>query len=121
MLSADTPPGGGTTGTAQSLTLQADAPMSATPADYAVHIFHDVIRTGKYRCFLREDSRLPMIYLPDCIRATVECLEAPPESFKFRYKHIQGFYLSEGAQGKFPPPPPQDDSTSPPKTLHIQC
>lgn len=52
--------------------------------DYAVHIFHDVIKTGKYECFLKEDSRLPMIYLPDCIRATVECLEAPSEALKMR-------------------------------------
>lgn len=70
VLSADTPPGGGTT-------------------DYAVHIFHDVMRTGKYECFLRADSRLPMIYLPDCIRATIESLEAPPESFKTRTYNLQ--------------------------------
>ena len=49
--------------------------------DYAVHIFHDVIKTGEYKCFLREDTRLPMIYLPDCTKATIMCLEAHPSVF----------------------------------------
>jgi len=58
VISADTPPGGGTT-------------------DYAVHIFHEAVKYGRYTCFLHEDTRLPMIYLPDCVKATIMYLEAP--------------------------------------------
>ena len=59
--------------------------MFAIPTDYAVNIFHDVIETGRYECFLHEDSRLPMIYLPDCIRGIIKALESPQELFKTRY------------------------------------
>lgn len=55
--------------------------LSNQKTDYAVHIFHDVMRTGRYKCFLREDTRLPMMYLPDCIKATILCLEAPARAF----------------------------------------
>lgn len=69
VISADTAPGGGTT-------------------DYAVHIFHEALRTGKYKCYLRKDTRMPMIYLPDCLRATVELLEAPTERLSMRTYNI---------------------------------
>ena len=35
--------------------------------DYAIHIFYDVLRSKRYKCFLRDDSRLPMIYIDDCL------------------------------------------------------
>ena len=69
VISAETAPGGGTT-------------------DYAVHIFHEALRTGKYKCYLRPDTRMPMIYLPDCLRATVELLEAPAEKLNMRTYNI---------------------------------
>ena len=36
--------------------------------DYAIHIFYNVLKNGHYDCFLREDSRLPMIYIDDCLQ-----------------------------------------------------
>lgn len=60
LISYKSAPGGGTT-------------------DYAVEIFHDAIEYKKYECFLKEDTYLPMMYMPDAIRATIELMEAPAD------------------------------------------
>ena len=57
IISSETPPGGGTT-------------------DYAVDIFYQAIKAGQYTCFVRPDTRLPMMYMPDCIKATMDLMEA---------------------------------------------
>lgn len=57
VISYKTVPGGGTT-------------------DYAVAIYFDAVRQRKYECFLSEDTMLPMIYMPDCLKATVELFQA---------------------------------------------
>jgi len=44
--------------------------------DYAVEIFYDAVETGKYECFLKPDTKLPMMFMPDAIRATIELMEA---------------------------------------------
>lgn len=44
--------------------------------DYAVEIFYDAIERGKYECFLKPDTTLPMMFMPDAIRATIELMEA---------------------------------------------
>ncbi|MBR9921652.1 MAG: NAD-dependent epimerase/dehydratase family protein [Bacteroidetes bacterium] len=44
--------------------------------DYAVEIFHEAIKTGKYECFLHADTCLPMMFMDDAIRATIEIMEA---------------------------------------------
>ncbi|XP_060677252.1 L-threonine dehydrogenase [Hemiscyllium ocellatum] len=69
IISADTQPGGGTT-------------------DYAVQIFHDAVKTGKFECYLKPDTRLPMMYIDDCLRATLEILEAPAEQLTMRTYNI---------------------------------
>ena len=71
LISADTMPGGGTT-------------------DYAVHIFHEAVRRGRYTCFLRPDTRLDMMYMPDAVRAIVELMQADPH----RLKHRNAYNLS---------------------------
>jgi threonine 3-dehydrogenase len=65
LISYQTPPGGGTT-------------------DYAVEIFHEAKSKGNYTCFLEKDRILPMMYMEDAIRATVELMQAPSESIKVR-------------------------------------
>lgn len=59
------------------------APGGGT-TDYAVHIYHEALKTGKYTCFLNENTTLPMMYMPDAIRATIEVMESPADRIKTR-------------------------------------
>ncbi len=59
------------------------APGGGT-TDYAVHIFHEARERGSYECFLKEDTILPMMYMDDAIRATLELMEAGTEKIKIR-------------------------------------
>ena len=52
--------------------------------DYAVDIFHQIIKKGHYTCFLSKDRTLPMMYMDDAIRATITIMEAPLEAIKIR-------------------------------------
>ena len=52
--------------------------------DYAVDIFHQAIKHGKYESFISENTGLPMMYMSDAIRATIELMEAPVERVKIR-------------------------------------
>ena len=52
--------------------------------DYAVDIFYHAKKTGEYTSFLNEDSALPMMYMEDAIRATIELMDAPKENIKIR-------------------------------------
>jgi nucleoside-diphosphate-sugar epimerase len=65
LISYKTAPGGGTT-------------------DYAVEIFHAALKDGRYRCFLEAGQALPMMYMPDALRATLELMEAPAEKIRQR-------------------------------------
>ena len=76
LISYKSQPGGGTT-------------------DYAVEIFYEAIADKKYDCFLKEDTYLPMMYMPDAIRATMELMEAPLENIKTRTSYnISGMSFS---------------------------
>jgi threonine 3-dehydrogenase len=52
--------------------------------DYAVDIYHYAVQQKAYECFLRADTRLPMLYMPDAIRATLELMEAPASRISVR-------------------------------------
>ena len=65
LISYKSPPGGGTT-------------------DYAVDIFYKAKATGKFICFLSKDTALPMMFMDDAIRATIELMEAPQKSVGIR-------------------------------------
>ena len=76
LISYKSAPGGGTT-------------------DYAVEIFHEALEEKKYTCFLREDTYLPMMYMPDAIRATIELMEAPASKINIRTSYnISGMSFS---------------------------
>ncbi|MES2836256.1 MAG: NAD-dependent epimerase/dehydratase family protein [Bacteroidota bacterium] len=59
------------------------APGGGT-TDYAVHIFHEALKTSKYTCFLSEDTALPMMYMEDAINATISIMNADAEKIKIR-------------------------------------
>ena len=58
--------------------------------DYAVHIFHEALKHRKYKSFLNANTTLPMMYMPDAIRATIELMEAPAEQVKIRSSYNAG-------------------------------
>jgi nucleoside-diphosphate-sugar epimerase len=68
LISWSTPPGGGTT-------------------DYAVDIFHKALKQGTYECFLSEDTKMPMMYMDDAIRATISIMQAEAKDL-----HIHSAY-----------------------------
>lgn len=68
LISFKSPPGGGTT-------------------DYAVEIFHEALEEKKYTSFLKEDTYLPMMYMPDAIRGTIELMEAPASKINVRHSY----------------------------------
>lgn len=76
LISYKSAPGGGTT-------------------DYAVEIFHEALSDKSYECFLKEDTYLPMMYMPDAIRATIELMEAPAANIKIRTSYnVSGMSFS---------------------------
>lgn len=58
--------------------------------DYAVDIYHQALDKGRYTCFLKEDTALPMMYMPDAIRATMELMSAPAGKVKIRSSYNLG-------------------------------
>ena len=56
------------------------APAGGGTTDYAVEIFHAALEKGHYECFVGPDTQLPMMYIDDAIRATLELMDAPAES-----------------------------------------
>lgn len=71
LISYKSAPGGGTT-------------------DYAIEIFHEALEDKHYNCFLREDTYLPMMYMPDAIKATIDLMEAPAEKISVRTSYNVG-------------------------------
>jgi len=63
IVSSETLPGGGTT-------------------DFAVEIFYEAIKNKKYTCFVKKDTVLPMMYMPDCIKGTINLMEADISKLK---------------------------------------
>jgi len=59
------------------------APGGGT-TDYAVSIYHDALQTQTHECFLKEGTVLPMLYMPDALKATLDIMHAPSEQIKIR-------------------------------------
>lgn len=97
IISADTNPGGGTTG---NRLLIPDKPIMSLIsfdisgvfflfwADYAVKIFHDALQSGHFKCYLKEDTMLPMMFIDDCLRSVVEFMETPDAKLKMRTYNV---------------------------------
>lgn len=77
IISSETLPGGGTT-------------------DYAVEIFYEAIKKKQYTCFLKEDTYLPMMYMPDCNKCMIDLLEADNSKLKRRVYNVAGMSFSAG-------------------------
>jgi nucleoside-diphosphate-sugar epimerase len=78
IIGSETLPGGGTT-------------------DYAVEIFYEAIKKKRYTCFVREDTVLPMMFMPDCVKATMDLMEADAIKIKTRTSYnINGMNFSAG-------------------------
>lgn len=76
LISYKSEPGGGTT-------------------DYAVEIFHEALSENHYTCFLKENTYLPMMYMPDAIRATIELMESEEDKISIRTSYnISGMSFS---------------------------
>lgn len=71
IISHETPPGGGTT-------------------DYAIAIFYEAVRSGRYTCFLKEDTGLPMMYMPDCLKSIMDLMDADAS----RLRHHSNFNVT---------------------------
>ncbi len=70
------------------------APGGGT-TDYAVHIFHEALISGSYECFLSENTTLPMMYMPDAIKATIGIMQADSDKVKIRSSYnLSGFSFS---------------------------
>jgi len=82
LISYKAEPGGGTT-------------------DYAIHIFYDALKKNSYECFLSEDTELPMLYMPDAIKATIALMEAPEDKVKIRSSYnLAGFSFTPAGLAK---------------------
>ena len=78
IIGSETLPGGGTT-------------------DYAVQIFYEAIKKKRYACFVKEDTVLPMMFIPDCIKATIDLMEADETKIRIRTSYnINGMSFSAG-------------------------
>jgi nucleoside-diphosphate-sugar epimerase len=65
VISYSTPPGGGTT-------------------DFAVEMFFDAVKTGKYKCFVSPETRLPLLYMPDGVKSILNLMDAPSDQITVR-------------------------------------
>jgi len=82
LISYKAEPGGGTT-------------------DYAIHIFYDALKKNAYECFLSADTELPMLYMPDAVKATIELMEAPADKVKIRSSYnLAGFSFTPDGLAK---------------------
>jgi nucleoside-diphosphate-sugar epimerase len=77
IISSETPPGGGTT-------------------DYAVEIFYEAIKQKRYTCFVKEETMLPMMYMPDCIKCHIDLAEADGSNLKHRVFNVAGMSFTAG-------------------------
>ena len=78
IISYSAPPGGGTT-------------------DWAVDMFFQAVKTGTYECFVTEETRMPMMYMPDAVKSILDIMDSPGENITVRTSYnIAAFSFSAG-------------------------
>lgn len=58
--------------------------------DYAIHIYFEALENGQYECFLSAETELPMLYMDDAVRATIQLMDAPAENLRIRSSYNLG-------------------------------
>lgn len=81
IISSKAMPGGGTT-------------------DYAVEIYHEALQHQHYKCFLSAQTRLPMMYMPDCIKSTITIMEQANNKLKHRVYNVTGVSFTPQEQAE---------------------
>ncbi|MCP4761694.1 MAG: NAD-dependent epimerase/dehydratase family protein [archaeon] len=114
IISSKTHPGGGTT-------------------DFAVEIFYEALKNKTYTCFVNKNTILPMLYMPDCIKALVNLMDAKTTDLKHRIFNVTGMSFSAEQlaneikkhipefQIKYEPDYRQSIADSWPKTIDDSC
>ncbi len=77
IVSSEAPPGGGTT-------------------DYAVEMFYSAVEGKPYTCYVREDTALPMMYMPDCLRSAIDLMEVPCARLRWRTYNVTAMSFTAG-------------------------
>ncbi len=94
IISYDSAPGGGTTGTRRVIWSESIGRCHGfffallCVLDYAVQIFHDALTSGRHKCYLLPDTRLPMMYIDDCLRSLYTMMMTPSDKLTCRTYNV---------------------------------
>lgn len=76
------------------------APPGGGTTDYAIEIYHEALKNNKYTSFLKEDAALPMMYMADCLKATMDVIEADNDCLSQRVYNVTGMSFTPKELGE---------------------